>query len=210
MDRGLVLHGLDQLAALGDDLLAQAGERLAPALDRGGLCLHRLAQRLAQHRDGGERRAGDQQVGFELAERIARLQRVGGNVDDLGVLARLMVARHPRHHAVDHDHHVGLRQQRADIVAEMHGMVGRQVHVARLGLHHRQRELLGERGERAHRRRHAADARRHDQRELGLGDQACRLLDGGARRLRRHGAERAHGVAARLWSRGRRGPRAAA
>jgi len=31
MDRGLVLHGLDQLAALGVDLLARRGQTLAPA-----------------------------------------------------------------------------------------------------------------------------------------------------------------------------------
>ena len=77
-------------------------------------------------------------------------------------------------------------------------MVGRQVHVARLGLHHRERELLGQRGERSNRRRHAPAARGHDQRELGLGDQACGLLDRRARRLRRDRAERTHRVAAGL------------
>ncbi len=49
--------------------------------------------------------------------------------------------------AVDHDHHVGLRQELAGVVAEMHGMIGRQVHVARFRLHHRDREFLRQRGE---------------------------------------------------------------
>ena len=39
-----------------------------------------------------------------------------------------------------------------------------------------------ERGERTHRRRHAADAGGDDQREFGLGDQARRLLDRGGDR----------------------------
>jgi hypothetical protein len=142
--------------------------------------------------------ASEEPVGLAFAERIARGQRIGGDVDDLGVLARLVVARHPWHHALDDDHHVGLRQQRAGIVAEMHGMVGRQVHVARFGLHHRQRELLGECRQRAHRLRHPAAARGDDERKLGLGDELCRLLDCGARWLGRERAERANGVAARL------------
>ena len=39
MDRGLVLYGLDQLAALGVDLLAHRRQRLAAAFDRGLLAL---------------------------------------------------------------------------------------------------------------------------------------------------------------------------
>src|SRR5437667_3080910 len=50
-------------------------------------------------------------------------------------------------------------------VADMHRVVGRQVEVARLALHHRERELARERRQRVHRLRVATDARRHDQRE---------------------------------------------
>ena len=107
-------------SALGDHVLARRGERLAAAFDRRLLALHGVGQRAAQHRHGGERRAGDVEVGLELAERIAGLQRVGRDVDHLGVLARLDVARNPRHRAVDHDHHVGLRQELAGVMAEMH------------------------------------------------------------------------------------------
>jgi hypothetical protein len=130
-------HRLDQLAALGIDLVADRGQRLAAALDRGLFPFHRLGENFAQHDHGRERRARDQQIRLDLAEWITGLERIGGNVDDLGVLARLMVAGHPGHDAVDHDHHVGLRQKRAYVVAEMHGVIGRQVHIARFRLHHR-------------------------------------------------------------------------
>ena len=129
----------------------------------------------------------------------------------LASLRGCMVARHPRHGAVDHDHHVGLRQERAGIVAEMHGMIGRQVHVARLGLHHRQARIRSASAASAPTAAGTRPtARGHDQRELGLGDERRRLLDRGARGFRRQRAERAHGVAARHRSRARSAPRAAA
>ncbi len=197
MNRCLVLDGLDQLAAFGDNLLARGGERLAPALDRGALAFHRVGKGLSQQDHRRERRAAHQEIRLELAERIARLQRIGGDMDDLGILARLVVARHPGHRAVDRDHHVGLGEERAHVVAEMHGMVGRQVHVAGFRLHHRDGELLRQRRQSADRCRDATDARGDDERELGFGDQVSGFLDGGARGLGRKHAERAHGVAPR-------------
>ena len=80
----------------------------------------------------------------------------------------------------------------------MHRVVGRQVEVARLGLHHRDSEFVGELAELDHRRRVAPDGRGHDQREFGLGDHRRRFLDDAARRLRRGDAERADIVAARM------------
>ena len=76
MNRRLVLHGINQLAALGLDFPTQQSERLASAVNRALLALHRLGERLVQHDDGGERGARDQEIRFELAEGVARLERV--------------------------------------------------------------------------------------------------------------------------------------
>ena len=70
-------------------------------------------------------------------------------------------------------------------------MVGRQADVAGLRLHHRQREFIGQRGERRHCFRRAAGRRRQDQRKLRLGDERGGFLDrpvGRHRRGRTHGA----------------------
>ena len=76
-------------------------------------------------------------------------------------------------------------------------MIGRQADVARFRLHHGQRELVGERGERRHRLRRASGRSREDQRELGLGDQRGGLLDRSLRGHRRARAHRAHALPAR-------------
>ena len=112
--------------------------------------LERGAQAFAQHGERGPRVARDQEIGLHLAERIAAGQRIAGDLDDLGVAPRQMGARNPRHDALEHDHHVGLGEQGGGLEAHMHGMVDRQVEVARLALHHRQRELFAP-APRAHR-----------------------------------------------------------
>ena len=192
VDRRLVLDGLDQLLALGRVFLARGGDGLAACIGGAVLRLGTAAKRFAQE---PQRRAGialHQQVGLDLLERIAGDQRIGRDVDDLGVAPRTAGGGNPRDHAVEHDHDVGLLHPRAGLEAEMHGVVGRQVEVARLGLHDRDCEFVGELAELDHGRRVAPDGRGHDQREFGLGDHRRRFLDDAARRLRR-GDRRADG-----------------
>ena len=190
MHRGLVPDGLDQLLAARRDLLARGRDRLAAAVGGAVLgVLERGAQAFAQHGERGARVAGDQQIGLHLAERKAARQRITRDVDDLGVASRPMGAWNPRHDALEHDHHVGLGQERGRLEAHMHGMGAGQIEVARLALHHRQRELLRQRRERVDGGRIASDAGGDDQREFGLGDEARSLLDRGPGRLRGERAE---------------------
>ena len=168
--------GFERAAARGDEFLAQRGDRLAPRrrCRRRFIRSRRLSRKQRQRAAG---RAGDQKIGLEIAERILRLQRIGRDVDDLGVAARRHRFGNPRHRRVEHQHDVGPRQQRLDVEAEIHRMIGRQVEVVRLALHHRQRELFGQRRERCEGFRRAAQCRRHDQRELRAGEQIGRLID---------------------------------
>ena len=99
----------------------------------------------------------------------------------LAFLSGVQGARNPRHHAVEHQDHVGLAEPRPGFETEIHRMAGGHVEVTRLGLHHRDREFLRQRLELDDGLRIAADARRHDQRKRRLGDEVRRLLDGAAR-----------------------------
>ena len=151
MDWRLVLDRVEQLFALRRVVFADAGDGFATAIHGPVLRLHHVGQRLPQHRQRRARVAGDDQVRLDLTEREARGERIGGNVDHLGVLARRMRPRNPGHDRVKHDDHVGLWQQAAGLEADMHGVLGREVEVARLALHHRQRERLGQHGQLFHR-----------------------------------------------------------
>ena len=194
-DRRARPRGFERAAPRGDELFAQRGDRLAPGLDV--VALHPLAQALAQQRQRAARRAGDQQIGLEIAERILRLQRIGRDVDDLGVAARRHRFGNPRHRRIEHQHDVGARQQRLDVEAEIHRMIGRQVEIVRLALRHRQRELFGQLSERGESFGRTAQCSRQDQRKLRAGEQISRRIDRLLRRHRRHGAERALLIAAR-------------
>ena len=123
---------------------------------------------------------GDQEIAFELAERITGEQRVGAQTDHLGVVAQRVGTRNPGHRAVEHRDHVGLAEMGGGIEAEAHGVIGRQADVAGFRLHHRQREFIGERSERRHRFRRAPGRGGQDQRELRLGDERGGFLDRGA------------------------------
>ena len=96
-DRRARPRGVERAAPRRDQFVAQRGDRLAPLVDV--VALHPLAQALAQQRQRAAGRAGDQQIGLEIAERILGLQRIGREVDDLGVAARRYRLRHPRHRA---------------------------------------------------------------------------------------------------------------
>ena len=172
---------------------------LAPAFGGAVLGFGACGETLAQQAQRRARVARDQEVGLHFPERKARRERIARDVDDLGVPPRSAAVRgNPRHHAVEHHDHVGLGDPRGSLEAEMHRVIGRQVEVARLGLHHRQRELIRERGELGHRGRVASHGRGYDQRKLRLGDQVCGFFDDVAGRFRRGHAERSHGVAARV------------
>ena len=76
-------------------------------------------------------------------------------------------------------------------------MRGREAHVARLRLHHRQGKVLGECRQPGHRLGGAAGRGGQDQRKLRLGEERRRFLDRGARRHRGTGAERPRPIAPR-------------
>ncbi len=95
----------------------------------------------------------------------------------------------PRHRRIEHHNDVGARQHRLDVEAEIHRMSGRKIEIVRFALHHRQRILLRERGQRLECLRRTAERRSQDQRELRAGDQIGYLFDSVLRRHCRHRAE---------------------
>ncbi len=196
MDRRLVLHRVDELEPLRLNVLARGRDSLAAAVERAIPALHCVAQVLVQHVERGAAIAGNEQIGVDLLERIALQQRIGRNADDLGVLARAARLRNPRHRAFQHHHDVGLGQERRRLEAHVHRAVGRQVEIARFGLHHRNGERFRERGKLRNRIRIAADRRCQDERELCLGDHRRGFLDRLTGRRGRGNTEWTYGVTA--------------
>ena len=101
----------------------------------------------------------------------------------------LAMRGNPRHAGVDHQHRVGLREVWPELEAAEHLMIGRKAEVGGKRLHHRESKILGEHRERVKRLHRATERRRHDERILGLGENAGSLVDYLARRFRRLDAE---------------------
>ena len=70
----------------------------------------------------------NRKVARETAHRIANVERVFADVCDTAAARRMLQMRNPRHVGLDHDHQVGVSQERAGLEAEMHRMTRRQAH----------------------------------------------------------------------------------
>src|SRR5439155_8323248 len=93
----------------------------------------------------------DRDMSGKTADRVAAEQRVDAEMDDLAIGWRLLSARRPRHVAIDDEDRVGVAEKFPRVVAKVAGMVGRQRQMPLAVLDDRDRETLGELGERRHR-----------------------------------------------------------
>ena len=123
-------------------------------------------QRLGERREAEARFRGDREVAGIAPHRIGAEQRIDAHMDHLGVRVGAVQARDPGDVAIDDQNQVGLADQPARLEPHMHFVVGGQRDIARPVGDHRQREALGERGERLRRGRVLAAARGNDQRVL--------------------------------------------
>ena len=146
------------------------------------MLLRGTRQRLQRARD----RAGEGQVGAKAAQRIAREERVGAEVDDLGFGPRPAFLRNPRYVAVDHQHEVRFVEQRVRIPSAVHRVLGGEREIARPVMDNRHGKGLGELADRPGGFRGPAAVRRDEERALRSAEQARGLLEavriGGGRR----------------------------
>jgi hypothetical protein len=97
-------------------------------------------------------------------------------MDELAVGRRRLAGGRPGHVAIDDEDRIGLAEQRAGVVAEVAGMVGRQRQMPLAVLDHRDREAFGEFGERRHGGAVAAGVGGDDQRVRRPKEQPRRCL----------------------------------
>jgi hypothetical protein len=152
-DRAERLHVPDLVAQFAPARL----HRLALPGDPGATRRHRvlLYKRLqspAKRRQYQPGRAGDRDIGGEAADRVAAEQRIDADMDDLALGRRRLAARGPRHVAIDDQDRIRLVEQGPGVVAEVTGMVRRQVQMPLAVLDDGNGELFGECREGRHRR----------------------------------------------------------
>ena len=83
-------------------------------------------QRRIERSQGNCSGRGNRQIARKRAHRIARVDRVLADMHDTAARGRPMHVRVPRRIALDHDDQVGVADQRAGVVARVHGMRGWQ------------------------------------------------------------------------------------
>ena len=148
--------------------------------------LRTLAQGVKRRRDA----ASEREVGPEPAQRIARKERVGADMDHFRFGPGIALRRQPRHVAIDHQDQVGLRQQGLRIPARGERMLGRQRQIARTVVDDRNGKGLGELLDGTRRFDAAAAVRRDQQGPVSLSEQFCCFVQRvGVRRGRRGGRD---------------------